>query len=240
MPQLVLLVVAAAWVAVLIPPMLRSRVDNRPNSSVTDFRRQLSTLQSTSTPRMRTHRSSVGAVAAPAPSCGRPTRPPASSPGSTPRCHHDSCSLPARVRPSGPGSPPSAATVARNRRTRQTHMERPHEPVRSSRCPFRCAAPSQQRAVPVRRDHGMHAVPGVDHVVDRADVRVRAVVPRPVRLRVPPRPTAPARSVRLGRRLARTVADRSVDLAAPTRNVGRYTPRSLWGYSSVGRARRSQ
>ncbi len=31
-----------------------------------------------------------------------------------------------------------------------------------------------------------------------------------------------------------------VDLAAPTRNVGRYTPRSLWGYSSVGRARRSQ
>ncbi len=54
MAQLVLLVVAAAWAAVLIPPMLRSRVENRPNSSVTDFRRQLSTLQSTSSPRMRT------------------------------------------------------------------------------------------------------------------------------------------------------------------------------------------
>jgi hypothetical protein len=50
MAQLVLLVVAAAWAAVLIPPMLRSRVENRPNSSVTDFRRQLNTLQSTSTP----------------------------------------------------------------------------------------------------------------------------------------------------------------------------------------------
>lgn len=56
MAQLVLLVVAAAWAAVLIPPMLRSRVENRPNSSVTDFRRQLSTLQGTSSARggMRT------------------------------------------------------------------------------------------------------------------------------------------------------------------------------------------
>lgn len=50
MAKLVLLVVAAAWAAVLIPPMLRSRVDNRPNSSVTDFRRQLNRLQSTATP----------------------------------------------------------------------------------------------------------------------------------------------------------------------------------------------
>jgi hypothetical protein len=50
MARLVLLVVAAAWAAVLLPPMLRSRVENRPNSSVTDFRRQLSTLQSTSMP----------------------------------------------------------------------------------------------------------------------------------------------------------------------------------------------
>jgi len=45
MPQIVLLAVAAAWAAVLIPPLLRSRTENRPNSSVTDFRRQLSTLQ---------------------------------------------------------------------------------------------------------------------------------------------------------------------------------------------------
>ena len=51
MQQLVILVVAAAWVAVLIPPMLRSRIDNRPNSSVTDFRRQLNRLQSSTPPR---------------------------------------------------------------------------------------------------------------------------------------------------------------------------------------------
>lgn len=50
MAQLVLLVVAAAWLAVLIPPMLRSRVQNHPNSSVTDFRRQLNKLQATATP----------------------------------------------------------------------------------------------------------------------------------------------------------------------------------------------
>ena len=47
MGELVLLVVAAAWAAVLIPPLVRSRIENRPNSSVTDFRRQLNRLQST-------------------------------------------------------------------------------------------------------------------------------------------------------------------------------------------------
>jgi hypothetical protein len=45
MGQLVLLVVAAAWAAVLLPPLLRSRLENRPNSSVLDFRNQLSSLQ---------------------------------------------------------------------------------------------------------------------------------------------------------------------------------------------------
>jgi len=57
MAQLVLLVVAAAWAAVLLPPMLRSRVENRPSSSVTDFRRQLNKLQSTATPPRGTMRS---------------------------------------------------------------------------------------------------------------------------------------------------------------------------------------
>lgn len=45
MSKIVLLAVVAAWIVAVIPPLLRSRVDNRPNSSVTDFRRQLSTLQ---------------------------------------------------------------------------------------------------------------------------------------------------------------------------------------------------
>lgn len=45
MGKIFLLAVAAAWAAVLLPPLLRNRMDNRPGSSVTDFRRQLSTLQ---------------------------------------------------------------------------------------------------------------------------------------------------------------------------------------------------
>ncbi len=45
MGSLVLLVVAAVWVAVLVPPLVRSRLENRPNSSVSDFRAQLSSLQ---------------------------------------------------------------------------------------------------------------------------------------------------------------------------------------------------
>lgn len=47
MQPVVLLAVAAVWAAVIVPPMLRSRTENRPNSSVSDFRRQLSTLQRT-------------------------------------------------------------------------------------------------------------------------------------------------------------------------------------------------
>ncbi|MFM8649502.1 MAG: hypothetical protein ACKOJC_10860 [Actinomycetota bacterium] len=47
MSKIILLVVGAAWAAVLIPPLLRGRHENRPHSSVVDFRRQLSTLQRT-------------------------------------------------------------------------------------------------------------------------------------------------------------------------------------------------
>lgn len=47
MQPVVLLAVAAVWAAVIVPPLLRSRSENRPNSSVSDFRRQLSTLQRT-------------------------------------------------------------------------------------------------------------------------------------------------------------------------------------------------
>lgn len=47
MDSLVLLILGAVWAAVLIPPLLRSRLENRPNSSVTDFRRQLNKLQNT-------------------------------------------------------------------------------------------------------------------------------------------------------------------------------------------------
>ena len=134
MAQLVLLVVAAAWAAVLIPPMLRSRVDNRPNSSVTDFRRQLSTLQSSSTPRMR----AIGRPLAPSPlqrpaAAGRPGHP-----------HHRQAALhgtttPTRTRAAGP-RPAERAGQASFRTHggnepahRQTHMERPHHAPRTVR-----------------------------------------------------------------------------------------------------------
>ncbi len=45
MTQIVILAVAAAWAAVLLPPLLRNRSENRPGSSVSDFNRQLSSLQ---------------------------------------------------------------------------------------------------------------------------------------------------------------------------------------------------
>lgn len=45
MSSVIILAVVAVWAAVIVPPLLRSRVENRPNASVTDFRRQLSTLQ---------------------------------------------------------------------------------------------------------------------------------------------------------------------------------------------------
>lgn len=132
MAQLVLLVVAAAWAAVLIPPMLRSRVENRPNSSVTDFRRQLSTLQSTSNPRLRT----IGRPLAPSPlqrpaAAGRPGHP-----------HHRQAALhgstATRQRPTASRQPDRSGQAAFRTHGagepahRQTHMERPHRAARSA------------------------------------------------------------------------------------------------------------
>ena len=45
MQKLIVLVVGAVWLAVLVPPMLRSRGESRPNSSVDHFRRNLAVLQ---------------------------------------------------------------------------------------------------------------------------------------------------------------------------------------------------
>lgn len=51
MSKLILLIVGAAWMAVLLPPLLRSRFDVGSTSSVSDFRRQLNTLQRAQAPR---------------------------------------------------------------------------------------------------------------------------------------------------------------------------------------------
>lgn len=66
MGKIVLVLVAAAWAAVLLPPLLRGRTDGRPSSSVVDFRRQLSTLQR-STPMRGTSMRSMARPLAPAP-----------------------------------------------------------------------------------------------------------------------------------------------------------------------------
>ena len=50
MSKLILLIVGAAWMAVLLPPMLRSRFESGSASSVSDFHRQLHTLSRTQTP----------------------------------------------------------------------------------------------------------------------------------------------------------------------------------------------
>jgi hypothetical protein len=80
MGKIVLLAVAAAWAAVLLPPLLRSRMENRPGSSVTDFRRQLSTLQRAVPTRSMTPMRSMGRPLAPSPlqrpaASGRPGQP---------------------------------------------------------------------------------------------------------------------------------------------------------------------
>lgn len=43
--MLVLVILAAVWAAVLVPPFVRNRRDGRPDNSVVSFRAQLSTLE---------------------------------------------------------------------------------------------------------------------------------------------------------------------------------------------------
>ena len=90
MSKIVLLVVGAAWAAVLIPPLVRGRSENRPHSSVVDFRRQLSTLQR-STPHRQVSPLRVARPLAPAPAR------PMSTPRSTPRAtRHTSSNMSSR------------------------------------------------------------------------------------------------------------------------------------------------
>jgi hypothetical protein len=59
MSNLILLLVAAAWAAVLVPPLVRSRLRNSPTSSVSNFRRQLTSLQRDGRPIPRAGRSQL-------------------------------------------------------------------------------------------------------------------------------------------------------------------------------------
>lgn len=66
MTALIVLILTLMWAVVLVPPLLRSRNEGRPSSSVVSFRRQLSTLQ-------RTGPASIGRV--PSRSAGRSSAP---------------------------------------------------------------------------------------------------------------------------------------------------------------------
>lgn len=52
MQKVIFLILGAAWLVVLVPPLLRSRGENRPTSSVDHFRRNLAVLQQSAPPRM--------------------------------------------------------------------------------------------------------------------------------------------------------------------------------------------
>ena len=137
MSKIVLLAVLAAWAAVLIPPLLRSRVENRPNSSVTDFRRQLSTLQ----------RAVPTRTMVPMRSMGRPLAP---SPLS---------------RPAAPGRPGQMHRSRAARRRRPAHARshaRPHQRPAPSGAPAQGQpartdpSPSGQHLLHARAGHGRH------------------------------------------------------------------------------------
>lgn len=51
---MLLMMLAAIWVAVLLPPYLRKRAEVRPAASITSFRKQLSVLERTTPGRLRT------------------------------------------------------------------------------------------------------------------------------------------------------------------------------------------
>ncbi len=127
MSKIVLLVVGAAWAAVLLPPLLRSRVENRPNSSVVDFRRRLSTLQRTVPSRGMT----------PMRSMARPLVP-SSTVRTGPRVHGGATPLAA----------PRLTDVNRQAAPTPLHGHRQHraEAVR----PTRTAASPSRRPVPAR------------------------------------------------------------------------------------------
>ena len=64
---MILLIVGAAWMAVLLPPLMRSRFDGGSVSSVSDFSRTLRTLQRTQAPRAQAPMRSMARPLAPSP-----------------------------------------------------------------------------------------------------------------------------------------------------------------------------
>ncbi len=108
MSKLILLVVAAAWAAVLLPPLFRSRIDSRPGSSVSSFRRQLSSLQRSTPGGNVTHMRSMARPLTSAPRSGTVRAVPA--PGRSPYA-------PQALQRNGAGRPPVAVADRYDLRT---------------------------------------------------------------------------------------------------------------------------
>ncbi|MGA0862634.1 MAG: hypothetical protein ACO3RB_01960 [Ilumatobacteraceae bacterium] len=85
MSKLILLIVAAAWMAVLLPPLVRTRLDGGSASSVSDFRRQLSSLQRSQAPQAYTPMRAMSRPLAPAPAQRQVRRPAPSQAARGPR-----------------------------------------------------------------------------------------------------------------------------------------------------------
>ena len=193
MGQLVLLVVAAAWAAVLVPPLLRSRIENRPNSSVTDFRNQLSSLQRAMPSRgvaMRSMSRPLAPVAAQPSGGARPTTDALGRPHPR-RQQQGSQHRPAARLPGRPLRRHATGPQPRRRRARGVPPLPADQPSRRGE-----AAP-RQRAVRPRSRRRLLAVPR-RHDQGRGDaLRVRRRLRRPVRVRLRARPDPPARAAAL-------------------------------------------
>ena len=121
MGTLILLVVGAAWMAVLLPPLMRSRFDGGSASSVSDFRRQLVTLQRAQAPRAQAPMRSMARPLAPAP-VRRPAAPMHRVPAGM---HRAPVSMAPRQAPARLA--PVDQTAARHRRSHHTaEMTRHH------------------------------------------------------------------------------------------------------------------
>ena len=246
MGELVLLVVAAAWAAVLIPPLLRSRIENRPNSSVTDFRRQLNKLQSTVPSRASGSMRGMARPLAPSPlqrpaAGGRPGVRSAEMRRGGSRHHGGRAAQAATIAPVREAAPrrrshgdPTGGQPRSQRQSahRQAHVARhavsSNEMLRRRR--------SNMLFTLVVATAGTLFLAGYHQGACDA-VAVRRVVPRPVRLYVPAVAGPPARHVGVAQRLDASPLNPAA--AVVVRPRSRYTQRPLRGCSSVGRARQS-
>lgn len=117
MTPLIIVILAAMWLVVLVPPLLRSRSEARPSESISSFQRQLSTLgRSTPTGTFRPARP-LGYAGPPARVTARPHGPRTTTFGPAPRTQRAAAYGPAtRGWSAAPPHRLSQRTAAKRRR----------------------------------------------------------------------------------------------------------------------------